>query len=296
MTLTSYLGSKNNPVRIFLHERFPNTRILIKEIRGVGNSAKTIRPETVVPWSLLGTAIDFRIRGYYAPIMFHGFPSSELQLLWGEEEFEVFYMDLSQQLQSRAAEGHSVGARLERNEEEWLCRFCILLAMFDHIFRSGVTPPELKLIDVKATTPTALLADVPQEWVDDLCQMSWTFCDASADLWHHPVTLNPIFDGSTDVGGADADMILDNCLLEIKAAVSFKVSRPEWIYQLLGYTLLDYSDKHQINSLGFYLARQGAYIRWPLDAFITTLAGQKMPPVAELRAEFKRIAESTTDG
>lgn len=288
MTLTSYLALKNNPVRIFLHEHFPNTRILINDIRAMGNNATTIRPETVVPWSLIGTAIDFRIRGYFAPITFRSFP--ELGGLWGEEEFRVFHLDMSQQLQNRAAGLYSAGRSMERREEEWLCRFCVVLAMFDHIFRSGVTPPELMLLEPSATSPEAFLSVIPQEWVNDLYQMSEAFFSASADLLSHPVTLNPIFDGSADVGGADADIIIDNQLLEIKAAVSFKVSRREWIYQVLGYTLLDYTNKYEIDSVGFYLARQGVYIRWPLDVFVTTLAGNEGPSIAELRAEFKSVA------
>ncbi|MGI8403213.1 MAG: hypothetical protein ACR2OE_00325, partial [Thermomicrobiales bacterium] len=81
MSLTSSLNTLNNPVRVFLHERFPNTSILINEIRAVGNSSTTIRPQSAVPWSLLGHAIDFRIRGYFAPLTFNGFPG--LGHLWG---------------------------------------------------------------------------------------------------------------------------------------------------------------------------------------------------------------------
>jgi hypothetical protein len=287
MTLTSHLKLKNSPVRIFLHDRFPNTKIIINEIRAVGNAATTIRPETKVPWSLLGTAIDFRICGYFAPITFHGFPP--LQEVWGDEDFMVFFMETIQQIESRAAELYSAGPSLKRIDEESLCRFCVVLAMFDHEFRSGMMPLEVSLLNPKFTTTEEFLSVIPQEWVDDLYQMSLVFRNTSVDLLSRPVVLNPHFEGSIDVGGADADLIIDSCLLEIKAAISFKVSRPEWIYQLLGYSFLDYSNSYTINTVGFYLARQGVYIRWSLEEIMEKLAGKEVPPLAELRLEFKSV-------
>lgn len=287
MTLTSHLKLKNSPVRIFLHDRFPNTKIIINEIRAVGNATTTIRPETIVPWSLIGTAIDFRIRGYFAPITFHGFPP--LQDSWDEEDFMVFFMETSQQLESRASELYSAGPSLKRSDEEWLCRFCVVLAMFDHEFRSGRMPLEVALLNPKFTRLEAFLSVIPQECVNDLCQMSLAFYSASADLLRQPFVLNPTFDGSPDVGKADADMIINTFLIEIKAAVSFKVSRPEWIYQLIGYSLLDYNNIYKIDTVGFYLARQGVYIRWSLEEIMEKLSGKEAPPLAELRLEFKSI-------
>lgn len=294
MTLTSRLDLKSDPLRIFLHERFPNTKILINEIRTVASSRETIRPQIVVPWSLLGWAIDFRICGYYRPVAFHGFPG--LGHLWGEEEFDMFCMDLSEQLEERSIEISSVGRRLERSDEEWLCRFCVVLAMFEVIERSGKEPTELMLLDPNATTTEAFLAGIPQEWVDDMCQMSWAFYDASAKLLKHPTILSPSFVGSEDVGGADADFIVDNCLLEIKSTVDLKRSRPEWIYQILGYSLLDYSNEYEITSVGFYLVRQGTYIRWSLHEFMTILSGKESILVAELRGEVKALLAHPATG
>ncbi len=105
----------------------------------------------------------------------------------------MFCMDLSEQLEERSIEISSVGRRLERSDEEWLCRFCVVLAMFEVVDRSGILPAELMLLDPNATTTEAFLAGIPQEWVDDMCQMSWAFYDASAKLLKHPTILSPSF-------------------------------------------------------------------------------------------------------
>ena len=104
-----------------------------------------------------------------------------------------------------------------------------------------------------------------------------------------PHTLNPAFEGSYDVGGADADLIVDGALLEIKTTV-----RPEinlnWIRQLLGYVLLDYSDSHQIKAIGLYMARQGILFQWELEDAIQRLSGDILADIRVLRERFRDLA------
>src|SRR5207244_6201285 len=103
-------------------------------------------------------------------------------------------------------------------------------------------------IDEKETDPEVLLRLAKPEWIEDLVSLSHGFRDSQRDLLKQDATLNPKFDGSRDVGGADADLIVNRCLIDIKTGVRGEVTR-NILYQLIGYALLDYSDTHRINGL-----------------------------------------------
>ncbi|OYU95980.1 MAG: hypothetical protein CFE21_06075 [Bacteroidetes bacterium B1(2017)] len=86
--------------------------------------------------------------------------------------------------------------------------------------------------------------------------------------------LNPTFgEGSSIVGGADADLIIDNTLIDFKATKHLKLER-EHLNQLLGYYILskigginnDKLDK-PIENIGIYFARHGELWTIPIEEF-----------------------------
>src|SRR5262249_21359892 len=103
-----------------------------------------------------------------------------------------------------------------------------------------------------------------------------------------PAVLNPTFEGSPDVGGADADLILGDCLVEIKTTLNPCWNR-DWLYQLLGYVLLDYADHYQIRSIAIYLARQETIVRWPLKDVLTKTADGRALSLDQLRMSLKEV-------
>jgi hypothetical protein len=133
-----------------------------------------------------------------------------------------------------------------------------------------------------------VLALVCDEWVDDLCQLAGQFLQRCAPLLAQPVALNPTFAGSRDVGGADADLIVSGCLLEIKTTVQSAIDA-QWIRQLIGYVLLDYEDSYGINAVGFYLPRHGVRRSWPLQECLDALTGDTAASLATLRSEFRAV-------
>lgn len=291
MSLTSLIGQRDSSVRLFLAERFPYTRLVVDHVKATLTGIATIRPTEPVPWPLLGHAVDYRLRGYFAPVSFAGIPAMGAQQLWGPSAWE-FQKKVGTDLDTRARHLGSVGRRLDQNSEEWLARFCLALSLFETIFRSGKPPLEIATLSPESVTAESLLAIPPQVWVDDLRALSRTFYDHHADILASPAILNPTFDGSNDVGGADADLVLDGCLLEIKATINPQRPLSEWFYQLLGYVLLDYRDRYAIREVGIYFARQAAFVRWPLEELMRAMAGTDVPPLAELRADFKRAAKN----
>jgi hypothetical protein len=125
-----------------------------------------------------------------------------------------------------------------------------------------------------------------------ICALSRLFASHLPELARQPLFLNPIFAGSGEIGGADADLISDGCLIDVKTTVDPKFTRTRLLYQLLGYVLLDYDDAYAIRSVGVYLSRQGLLIRWQLADLLQTLLDGKRATLAELRASFREAVRA----
>jgi hypothetical protein len=136
----------------------------------------------------------------------------------------------------------------------------------------------------------AQLALTSDAAVDDLLRLTEGAVTALHGLFGSPFVANPTFQGSTDVGGADADFIVDGCLVDIKTTKSRTLAR-EHVYQPLGYVLLDYEDEHGINGIGYYSSRVPALTQWPLDQLIDELSTGEQT-VAGLRKEFSTMLRS----
>lgn len=99
------------------------------------------------------------------------------------------------------------------------------------------------------------------------------------------------FQGSKDVGNADADLIVDGCLIDIKASICPKIEAG-YLRQLAGYLLLDYDDMLHINSVGIYMARQRLLLKWDVPEFIRQLTGEDEVMLSSLRQEFRAVCQS----
>ena len=179
-----------------------------------------------------------------------------------------------------------VATRLTRCEEDELNRYCFVLAQFEEVARTGRADgmsAEGDCLDAESLIDLA-----KPHWIDDLTELSWRFYDRFNHLLGLPHVLNPRFDGSAAVGGADADMIVGGTLIEIKTTIRREIPS-NWIWQLLGYTLLDYSDLHHTNGVGLYMARQGLLIEWDLEEAIRELTSGESTNIGRLRAQFKEL-------
>jgi hypothetical protein len=111
-------------------------------------------------------------------------------------------------------------------------------------------------------------------------------CDEPV-LSQSPAVLNPTFAGSIELGGADADLILGNTLIDIKTTKKGKPNRPQY-WQIVGYALADYTNEYGIERVGFYYARYGALVTWTLDDLLHRLAAKPVD-IAHLRSDFKQL-------
>ncbi len=87
------------------------------------------------------------------------------------------------------------------------------------------------------------------------------------------------------VGGADADLIIGDCLIDAKVTAQRSLRRP-WIYQLIGYALLDFDDAYGITEAGVYHARVGALLAWDLQEMLDEAAGMATD-ISALRRDFQ---------
>ena len=120
--------------------------------------------------------------------------------------------------------------------------------------------------------------------------MSWMFHDKWQNVLHGTAVLNPKFDGGPDVGGADADLILDGTLIDFKATIRPETIKRSLLDQLLGYVLLDYTNPYRIEKVGRYFVRQGALLQWPVDSLMAVMGSPKTP-LSIMRQQFRQSTQ-----
>ncbi len=304
MSLSAHLNDRQSPVRRFILARFPAARTLALGSRERLLGTTPIRPSRAAPHDLIGMALDYRLRYYF------GQPSARQSVAWLGAALacgagSTLAADGSgpiaaeRRLPATAVADFFGGfsgllrhvqparRRLEAEDEARLASYCLVLALFEQIYRAGAESPNPLLDPHPLPSATALLASLESHWIEDVCALSYAFRERHFGLVESTVktALNPTFEGSGDVGGADADLILDDCLIEIKATVYPRVD-PRWLHQLIGYLLLDYDDRYAIRQVGVYLARQAMLLRWPL----ATLMGPATPPARRLAGQLDLFA------
>ena len=265
--------------------------------------AGSITPDIDVPWGTIGMALDYRLRYYFSKT-----PSEDLvayklnfnieysedlgayhRTLNPESEYLEFFTDLDILLE----ENPPSGVRLSQTHEDLLNKYCIVLSLLDEKARGFRQNPLLEgMPDAKS-----LLDIVENHWIDDLRELSWNFYDNHHHLLSLPHVQNPTFTESSLVGGADADLIIDRMLIDIKTTKNL-IGALE-LRQLLGYLLLDSDDQYGIESIGFYLARQGIFVAWPIEEVIRNLCSEPTTSIEELREQFKMVlvyTSSTDEG
>jgi hypothetical protein len=140
---------------------------------------------------------------------------------------------------------------------EQLLKSVLLLAQLDPFYRSGQDEYELGTIDRRDIQDLQALIGL----VDQRLFKAKKIC-----------VLNPTFGtGSHLVGGADADLLIDNMLVEVKTTKHLQVRRDHW-NQLIGYYLLmtiggidGVKSNYKVQRLGIYFSRFGELLTFAVD-------------------------------
>ncbi|MFV0372713.1 hypothetical protein, partial [Microbacterium sp.] len=269
---------KASPLRQLLDQKFPNTR-------AVQSGYRSSEPILLVEGGTanagtLGGAFDYAIRFVLNPMYdadlarsaFRGAPD-----LIAEIDAVI--------VAAQVATG--IGDR------ETLYRASWALALLTEVYRVGWMPGS-PLLDLRAKSQldAAHLLDLAQP--DAVRQLSQLRSIADAKLVPEigpPLVLGPTFDGSLYCA-ADADMVANHLLLDLKTSLGAKVNKPGGradrldlldLYQLVSYALFDFSDRYAIRRLGIYSARFGHLVTWNLSDLLEELAGHPVE-VAHARA------------
>ncbi len=308
LSLTSQLKFENSPVSQFLGEHLPRVHGPVGDYqRRIAGLARPVQPMDVryPAWSSLGHAIDYRLR-----LLLGWLPGDPVRA-GIEITGSPFPLRGAPAGPARAAL-HTAGQHLltvlkgylagrTRLTEDQVCQLCFVAASYEDVYRTGEVrryslltgaSPQTRLRDLTAAVPDYVAADLQRQ----LALASPVF-ERFRALPAHRVICGPVFTGSADIGGADADFIIGGLLLDCKATVSpFRLGNAE-INQLAGYLLLDYDDQYGIDRVGLYLSRQGTAVTWKVAEFLELL-GAKAPLPAlrkQLRTSLRAHRDETRD-
>jgi hypothetical protein len=178
-----------------------------------------------------------------------------------------------------------VRRRLARADETALCQRCFALALFDRKLSANLRPERSSLAQLPAdATLDQVLALANGVIVDDLVQLSSLFYDRHASFLDRQVELTPVCNDRRV--GAAPDMVADRYVIDFKTTIHPKLD-PLWLYQVLGYVLLEAEQHLELEGVGFYLVRQGKFVGWTLQSLIPALTGSKSTTIEHFRGGFK---------
>jgi hypothetical protein len=259
MSLTSFISIPE--VGKKFTEEFP-TPIIIK------SKPKILCPPRTTRYGLVGTAFDYLLRFY---IKYHD-PNSFTSDWVAESAVELtksspkLFKKASSMLQNCKKIYEEYLRSGEMNDEVMLS--AIYLAQLDPIFRAGAVDPNLGIADKEDIEDLkSLISNVKPKIFK-----AKTLC-----------ALNPTFGkGSTLVGGADADLLIDDILIDVKTTKNFKLEKKHY-HQLIGYYILfriggitrheagkDFQCEGdlEIKRLGIYFSRYASLFTIPIETVL----------------------------
>jgi hypothetical protein len=308
LSLVAQLRHDTSPLSQFMATHLPRSarleRDYLQRVKSLPNPVQPI--DVQYPnWSALGHTIDYRLRLSFGASL-GAAAAMGVIALDGASPLPGAPAPPVRQALTTAARQLLKAIDTHRTDpgsltEEHLVRLCFVAAFFEDIYRTGQIRRRSMLTDATSSTTLAdLAAAVPGYVIDDIAdqmRLAEQPLGPYRALPPHAQVCGPEFTGSSDLGGADADYILDGLLLDCKAATEpRRLGRGE-IYQLAGYLLLDYDDEYGINRVGLYLSRQGGLISWTTNEFLQGLGATH--PLPHLRASLRkqlRDARKTTKG
>lgn len=148
-----------------------------------------------------------------------------------------------------------------------LLKYLLKISQFDLIFRSGIF--------------LGYFRKVSKEDIKDLSRLA-SLLTPDQFVAKKYVILNPTFGIASElIGGADADLIIDSKLIEIKTVKSASRLR-EYVKQLIGYYLLlqigsvsNISFNVKIDQIGIYFSRFNKMIYYNIKDFFQTKTKEK---------------------
>ncbi len=264
MSLTSLL--KNQDVKKKFQQKFPKLRVHLKK--------ELVAPPLTNHYALVGTAFDYSMRFY----LMHLNPSAITKKWVAETAVALLIAKCNNPLAVSDEKMVKMLDRIGKNGDfdyiklaktgleiikqaknvqsdymksgkisDQLLKSSIMLSQLDPIYRAGFIDENLGKVDEGDLKDLNQLISVmnPESFkAREICMLNPTFGEASRL-----------------VGGADADLVIDDMIIDIKTTKA-PILREEYFHQLIGYYTLykiggidGMPPKHKINRLGIYSSR-----------------------------------------
>ena len=252
MSLTSLL--KKRDIKEKFSQGFPKPRFSLKK--------EILAPPITKNYGIVGTAFDYLVRFYIerfntGVISNHWVAESAVEIMreYGIAIFRGSRVKIPKDLIQKATEIISeakvaYSGYIESGEITYeLVKYAILLAQLDTYYRRGIIDEKFGTVEEGDVTDLTKLISIvnPDNFkAKEIC------------------ILNPKFGkASILVGGADADLIIDNRLIDIKTTKNLELRRRDF-NQLVGYYILSKIDgidstpsDFEIEKLEIYYSRYG---------------------------------------
>lgn len=217
---------------------------------------------------LVGTAFDYLLR-FFVQRNYRKAVARRWVAAAGLRALESFLESRRAKLYKLAEDSYNRAVEIYANYlrrgvvTEKLLRSALHLAILDFAFRAG---PHVLTEENLTSAYDTEIADLKR---------LWSIIPQNSFVARRRCILNPTFgDASVLIGGADADLIIDDILIDCKVIGRYRLSG-DYIHQLLGYYLLILlSGKANgikvegINQLAIYFARHGYLHLMPVDQLI----------------------------
>jgi len=263
MSLTSFLGNKD--VRAKFSQEFTKPKFNLKK--------EILAPPVTNHYGLVGTAFDYLMRFYIEHLNPEAISSTwiaesavaQMNLLGlARSQDSVIgidpgLIDKGEQIVSQARTAYSKYLKSGLMNDE-LIKSALLLAQLDIYFRAGIVDENFGTVDE-----------------GDIADLRKLVSIINPDLFRAKrlCMLNPTFgEASHLVGGADADLLIDNMLIDIKTTKNLELKREDF-NQLVGYYILfniggidDAPLEPKIERIGIYFSRYAELQSFPVNTVI----------------------------
>lgn len=262
VSLRQHLENPASPLRQAFTEHLPRLAASMRSTwKPAMAGSEPIQAPDGQPADILGHAISERLVWTRTPLSTPASPllGADLLLSAGASSSVICALD-------------TLAADPAPENTDRAARAAVLIGLLDRAVRNGSALAEAWYEPLfTAASLDDALATVPGSWVADLRAVTERSAPLMASL-QGSVTPGPTFTGSRAVGGADADLIIGSCVVEIKATRAPDL-RLRDAQQVIGYALLDFDDTYGLAQVAVLSARYGRLIVWDLEELLDQAGG-----------------------
>jgi hypothetical protein len=299
LSLSSLLRAGRGPVWDWFEASFPNTQEVSTEANRRLRGGPASRPCDIAPpkgsdCSLAGTAVGYLLTAHLRPDSLRrgSVAASGAMLLNGRVRPDCPATERA--AVERLAE--LLSDREPADQAAWreVCLLCIVLARFEQWFRAGPAVADYTVSPLTAWNERSLVSlgrsmARSDATVRDLIALGPVVLEDHGDMaLASRLHLGPTFVQSVPLGGADADLICEGLLMDLKSSAQARIVGRHQLWQLAGYLLADTSNDYNIHSVGFAALRRRRCTYWPAQTFLDELGGSRRS-LPEWRSEFDAL-------